>query len=163
MALVLRFVSQASLLVEKVTPRLLPGRSFETQLSLQIESGDADSIMQLQKALNENSVRRYACRSKILRLTRDAVQQDRQTAISDHDALEQRYKDAARKIELAQQNLQDAWVEYQQIGVALFGLEAKIDQDRIEIGATQKQLGEHIAMWKENVYARLAAESACDY
>lgn len=137
---------------------------LQRRLEHSIECGDdPDAIMILQKAINENAVRQYAAKSKIIRLTKNTFQVDRETAITDREALEQDLKRAALLYEQKLRDAEDARVAYQTISLRLGILDNRIETDRQAINERQQELGRHISQWKEKAYAQLTADSVCDY
>lgn len=137
---------------------------LQRRLEQLIESGDdPDAIMVLQKAINQNAVRQYAAKSKIIRLTKRSHQDSRELAIADRDELEKQLQLAAIAYDKTLQAAEDARVAYQTIALKLGSLDSRIESDRLAISERQKELGQHIANWKRDSMIDQLSNSVCDY
>jgi len=136
----------------------------ELEKAVNDEDPNPSRIIALRKQLDENSVYTYAQRSRILRIEKQSHVEDRAAALTEREQLVQRHEALARQVELAQKHLQETWEAWQAIGVQIFALDSRAENDRQAIGDYTKRLGEHMANWKrDSMIDQLAAESVCDY
>jgi hypothetical protein len=139
---------------------------LESELDKEINDEDPhpSRIVALRKQIDENSIFIYAQKSRIMRLQKQEHMNDRDAALTEREQLEQRYEALARNVELAQKHLQDCWEAWQAIGVQIFALDSRAENDRQAIGDYTKRLGQHIANWKrDSMIDQLAGDSVCDY
>jgi len=135
-------------------------RRLET--AIEQEDVDINVLTNFRKALDVNGTKQYAARARILRLTKNEHQQDRELAIADRDELEKQLQLAAIAYDKILAACEEARVRYQTISLKLGSLDSRIENDRQAINERQQELARHIASWKTNSLLPAAELSACD-
>src|SRR5689334_2057853 len=137
---------------------------LERRLETAIEEEDVDPsvLMNFKKELQINATKQYAARARILRLSKNEHQQDRERAITERDQLEEDLKRTALFYDHKLREAEDARVAYQTICIKLGALDSRIETDRQAINERQVELAQHISRWKQDAYSHLTRENVCD-
>jgi len=143
----------------KLTELAEAGSELEADLLAAIEAGDGANIIRLNDLISRNNIFRYAQKSKIIRLEKTIAQQDRTLAQYEKKILEKELEIAARTFEDRLRRADEARYAMNLIQVRLFSLDSRLENDRQETGAKQKELMEHVALWKQQAHKTLEATS----
>lgn len=118
---------------------------LHTELAKAVEDADADSIIRTSRALEENNVRQFAERARILRLRRDDEERDRTAAVAEREKLEAELKTATQAYAEAIEQADNFRIAMQEIQVRLFSIDSRIDSQRESINETSRQLRDHVS------------------
>ena len=135
------------------------GAELRANLEAAVEAGDAANMIRLHDLISRNNIFRYALKSKIIRLEKTVAQEDRNLAQYQKKILEQELEMAARTFEDRLRKADEARYAMNLIQVKLFSLDSRLENDRQETGAKQKELMEHVALWKQQAHKTLEAAS----
>lgn len=135
------------------------GSELRANLEAAVEAGDATNMIRLQDLISRNNIFRYAQQGRIIRLEKTADQEDRNVALYEKKLLEDKLIVVTRAYGDRLREAEDARVAMMLVQVKLFGIESRIENDRVSIGDKQKQLMEHIALWKQQAHKPLEAIS----
>ena len=134
---------------------------LQSELSKAIEEADADAMIRKQRALDEVSVRIYAQRARIMRLSKAEELRQRELAINERDGLEVELAEATKQYADAVSVADEKRVAMQLIQAKLFSLDSRIESQRQSIGDSTKELREHVARWRDNAIKAASETDAC--
>ena len=143
--------------------RLVETRSqIETDLAQAIEDADAQVAINLRRALEENSIRTYAQKSRVMRLQKTEDEGQRQAALEQRDALEAELVKATEAYARAIEDADRFRIARQEIEIKLFSIDSRIEIQREAVNEGTKHLREHVARWKTDSLLPAAELSACE-
>jgi hypothetical protein len=122
---------------------------LQSALSKAVEDADAETMIRNRRALEDNNVRQYAARARIMRLRKVEDEQQRALAINERDALEAELVRATQAYAKAIEEADRLRIARQEIEVRLFSIDSRAEILRESINETTTELRQYVARWSE--------------
>lgn len=134
---------------------------IQRALSQAVEDADADAMIRHRRALDDNDVRQYAARARIMRLRKSEDERARQDAMAEREALEVALAEATRQYADAVSVADERRVQMQTIQARLFGLDSFIETHRQSINEGTATLRQYVSRWHTDAIKAASDDAAC--
>lgn len=126
-----------------------------------IEDADAEAMIRHRRALEENDVRQYAERARIMRLQKSEDERARALVIHEREALEAALAEATRQYADAVSVADEKRVAMQTIQAQLFSIDSRVETLRQSINENTTALRQHVARWHTDALKAAGDDAAC--